>query len=70
MFFLGGQKKLNVNGKRITENTICNMKEIDKKKRSTAISEIETKVKELFPENEEDTEKHAMAQLKTLEKPP
>ena len=43
-------------------------KEIDKKKRSTAISEIETKCKEMFLEDENVTENQAMAQLKSLEK--
>ncbi len=43
-------------------------KEIDKKKRSTAISEIETKCKEMFVEDESITENQAMAQLKSLEK--
>ena len=43
-------------------------KEIDKKKRSTAISEIETKCKEMFSEDENITENQAMAQLKSLEK--
>ena len=43
-------------------------KEIDKKKRSTAISEIETKCKEMFFEDENITENQVMAQLKSLEK--
>jgi polyribonucleotide nucleotidyltransferase len=43
-------------------------KEIDKKKRSTAISEIENKCKEMFAEDENITENQAMAQLKSLEK--
>ncbi|MBE1616013.1 polyribonucleotide nucleotidyltransferase, partial [Flavobacterium sp. SaA2.13] len=43
-------------------------KEIDKKKRSSAISEIETKCKEMFAEDENVTENQAMAQLKSLEK--
>ena len=43
-------------------------KEIDKKKRSTAISEIENKCKEMFAEDENVTENQAMAQLKSLEK--
>ena len=43
-------------------------KEIDKKKRSTAISEIETKCKEMFIEDENITENQVMAQLKSLEK--
>ncbi len=43
-------------------------KEIDKKKRSTAISEIETQCKEMFIEDEKVTENQAMAQLKSLEK--
>ena len=43
-------------------------KEIDKKKRSTAISEAETKCKEMFAEDEHVNENQAMAQLKSLEK--
>jgi len=43
-------------------------KEIDKKKRSNAISEIETQCKEMFAEDENVTENQAMAQLKSLEK--
>ena len=43
-------------------------KEVDKKKRSTAISEIDTKCKEMFKEDENVTENQAMAQLKSLEK--
>ncbi|MAV05907.1 MAG: polyribonucleotide nucleotidyltransferase [Candidatus Pelagibacter sp.] len=43
-------------------------KEIDKKKRSTAISEIETKCKEMFAEDDLITENQVMAQLKSLEK--
>ena len=43
-------------------------KEIDKKKRSTAISEAETKCKEMFADDENVTENQAMAQLKSLEK--
>ncbi|MDC0418502.1 polyribonucleotide nucleotidyltransferase [Pelagibacteraceae bacterium] len=43
-------------------------KEIDKKKRSTAISEAETKCKEMFVEDENVSENQAMAQLKSLEK--
>ena len=43
-------------------------KEIDKKTRSTAISEIESKCKEMFVEDENITENQAMAQLKSLEK--
>ena len=43
-------------------------KEIDKKKRSTAISEIETQCKELFADDESLTENQVMAQLKSLEK--
>jgi len=43
-------------------------KEIDKKKRSTAISEIEAQCKEMFAEDEAITENQAMAQLKSLEK--
>ena len=43
-------------------------KEIDKKKRSSAISEAETKCKEMFEEDENVSENQAMAQLKSLEK--
>jgi len=43
-------------------------KEIDKKKRSTAISEAEVKCKEMFSEDENISENEAMAQLKSLEK--
>jgi len=43
-------------------------KEIDKKKRSTAISEAETKCKEMFAEDDNVSENQAMAQLKSLEK--
>ena len=43
-------------------------KEVDKKKRSTAISEIDTKCKEMFKDDENITENQAMAQLKFLEK--
>ena len=43
-------------------------KEVDKKKRSTAISEIDTKCKELFADDENITENQAMAELKSLEK--
>ncbi|MDC0525196.1 polyribonucleotide nucleotidyltransferase [Pelagibacteraceae bacterium] len=43
-------------------------KEIDKKKRSTAISEIEIKCKEMFVDDENVTDNQAMAQLKSLEK--
>jgi len=42
--------------------------EIDKKKRSTAISEIDSKCKEMFAEDENISENEAMAQLKSLEK--
>jgi polyribonucleotide nucleotidyltransferase len=42
--------------------------EIDKKKRSTTISEIDTKCKEMFSEDENISENEAMAQLKSLEK--
>jgi polyribonucleotide nucleotidyltransferase len=42
--------------------------EVDKKKRSTAISEIDTKCKEMFAEDEKVTENEAMSQLKSLEK--
>ncbi len=43
-------------------------KQTDKKKRSSAISEIETKCKEMFVEDESVTENQVMAQLKSLEK--
>jgi polyribonucleotide nucleotidyltransferase len=43
-------------------------KETDKKIRSTAIQEAETKCKEMFAEDENITENQAMAQLKSLEK--
>jgi polyribonucleotide nucleotidyltransferase len=43
-------------------------KEIDKKKRSTAISDAEAKCKEMFIDDENVTENQAMAQLKSLEK--
>jgi len=43
-------------------------KETDKKKRSAAIQEAETKCKEMFAEDENITENQAMAQLKSLEK--
>ncbi len=43
-------------------------KEVDKKKRSTAISEIDNKCKEMFAEDENVTENQAMSQLKSLEK--
>ena len=43
-------------------------KEIDKKKRSTAISDIENQCKEMFAENEDVTENQVMNQLKSLEK--
>ena len=43
-------------------------KEIDKKKRSNGISEIETQCKEMFAEDENVSENQAMAQLKSLEK--
>jgi polyribonucleotide nucleotidyltransferase len=42
--------------------------EIDKKKRSTTISEINSKCKELFADDENISENEAMAQLKSLEK--
>ena len=42
--------------------------EVDKKKRSTAISEIDTKCKAMFAEDEKVTENEAMSQLKSLEK--
>ncbi|MBA1340418.1 MAG: polyribonucleotide nucleotidyltransferase [Pelagibacterales bacterium] len=43
-------------------------KETDKKKRSIAIQEAETKCKEMFIDDENITENQAMAQLKSLEK--
>jgi len=43
-------------------------KEVDKKKRSTAISEAEAKCKEMFAEDDNVSENQAMAQLKSLEK--
>jgi len=43
-------------------------KEVDKKKRSTAISEAETKCKEMFADDENVSENQAMSQLKSLEK--
>ena len=43
-------------------------KEIDKKKRSTAISEAESKCKEMFTDDENITENQAKAQLKSIEK--
>ncbi len=43
-------------------------KEVDKKKRSNAISEIDTKCKEMFLDDENLTENQAMGQLKSLEK--
>ena len=43
-------------------------KEIDKKKRSTSISDIESKCKEMFAEDENISENQVMAQLKSLEK--
>ena len=43
-------------------------KEVDKKKRSNAISDIDTKCKEMFAEDETITENQVMSQLKSLEK--
>ena len=43
-------------------------KEIDKKKRSTAISEIDSKCKKMFADDENVSENQAMSQLKSLEK--
>ena len=43
-------------------------KEIDKKKRSTAISEIESQCKEMFSDDESITENQVLSQLKSLEK--
>jgi polyribonucleotide nucleotidyltransferase len=43
-------------------------KEIDKKKRSTAISEIDTKCKQMFAEDENITENQVLSELKSLEK--
>ena len=42
--------------------------ETDKKKRSNAISEIDTKCKEMFAEDESVSENQVMAQLKSIEK--
>ena len=42
--------------------------EIDKKKRSTAISDIDIKCREMFAEDENVTENQVMSQLKSLEK--
>ena len=43
-------------------------KEIDKKKRSTAISEIENQCKEMFAEDEAVTENQAMSSIKIFRK--
>ena len=43
-------------------------KEIDKKKRSTTLSEIETQCIEMFSEDENITDNQVMSQLKSLEK--
>ena len=43
-------------------------KEVDKKKRSSAISEIDSKCKAMFAEDENVSENEAMGQLKSLEK--
>ena len=43
-------------------------KEVDKKKRSTAISDIDTKCKDMFKDDDNVTENQAMAQLKSLKK--
>ena len=43
-------------------------KEVDKKKRSSAISEIDSKCKAMFAEDENISENEAMGQLKSLEK--
>ncbi len=43
-------------------------KEVDKKKRSTSISEIDSKCKEMFFEDTNVTENQAMSQLKSIEK--
>ena len=43
-------------------------KEVDKKKRSTAISDIDAKCKDMFKDDENVTENQAMAQLKSLRK--
>ena len=43
-------------------------KETDKKKRSTAISEIDAQCKEMFKDDETVTESQVMAQLKSIEK--
>ena len=58
--------------KRIAEKFESNLrsafKEIDKKKRSSAISEVETQCKEMFASDESITENQVMSQLKCLEK--
>jgi polyribonucleotide nucleotidyltransferase len=52
----------------LEEDLRAAFKEVDKKKRSTAISDAETKCKEMFTEDEDVSENQAMAQLKSLEK--
>ena len=54
--------------KKFEEDLRKAFRETDKKKRSTAISEIDNKCKELFKENEDVTENQVMSQLKSLEK--
>ena len=54
--------------KLLEEDLRAAFKEVDKKKRSTAISDAETKCKEMFTEDEDVSENQAMAQLKSLEK--
>ena len=44
------------------------LKKVDKKKRSSAISEIDSKCKAMFAEDENTSENEAMGQLKSLEK--
>ena len=55
-------------GEKFEKDLRLAFKEIDKKKRSTAISEIETKCKEMFIDDENITENQVMAQLKSIEK--
>ena len=54
--------------KKFESNLRSAFKEIDKKKRSTSISEIEEQCKEMFAEDETITENQVMSQLKSLEK--
>ena len=61
-----------LNKKKITKEFEADLqkafKEVDKKKRSTAISEIDTRCNEMLLEYENVSENHAKAELKTLEK--